>query len=217
MAGKSQYFTDAVLNLLRNTAYSQPATVYVGLLSALPANDAAAGTELAVANGYGRQSITFGAPAADSGNVRKVSNTNVITFGPATADWLKAIGFIVSDASSSGNILYWDELLGPPIVFTVDPATDTFTATAHGLTNGQRVMVRNQNGTLPSPLDTATSYYVISAATNTFQLSLTQGGGAVNVTTAGDGTNTVRLDYTKQVLNGDSAQFAAATLVAKED
>ena len=85
MPGKSQSHTDAVLNVLRGTDLTGVAP-YVGLFSVAPADDNSAGTELA-GNGYARQAITFGAPATDAGNVRKVANTNNIQFGPALANW----------------------------------------------------------------------------------------------------------------------------------
>jgi len=94
MPGKTQAQTDAVLNVLRATNITAPANVYVGLFSVNPADDASAGTELTGAGGYARQQVAFGAPAADTGNVRKISNTGVLTFGPATgADWAEAVGF----------------------------------------------------------------------------------------------------------------------------
>lgn len=121
MPGKSQLHTDAVLNVLRGTNLTAPAAVYAGLFSTTPANDGAAGTELA-GNGYARQAITFGAPAADTGNIRKVSNTNTITFGPATADWLQAVAFGIWDAATNGNLLYWDSLTTPKTVLNGDRA-----------------------------------------------------------------------------------------------
>jgi hypothetical protein len=121
MPGKSQYFTDAVLNVLRATNITAPAGVYVGLFSTAPANDNSPGTELS-GNGYERQQVTFGAPAADTGNVRKVSNTTVLTFGPATADWLQAVAFGIWDALTNGNLLYWDSLTTPKTVQNGDKA-----------------------------------------------------------------------------------------------
>ena len=118
MPGKSQTHTDSVLNVLRGTTLNGIAP-YVGLFSAAPANDAAAGTELS-GNGYQRQSITFGAPATDAGNVRKISNTNNISFGPATANWLQAVAFGVFDAQTNGALLYWDVLTTPKTVETDD-------------------------------------------------------------------------------------------------
>jgi hypothetical protein len=114
MPGKSQSHTDAVLNVLRGTTLTG-VSPYVGLFSAAPANDAAAGTELS-GNGYQRQAVTFGAPATDSGNVRKISNTNNISFGPASSDWFQAVAFGVFDALSGGALLYWDVLTTPKTI-----------------------------------------------------------------------------------------------------
>lgn len=114
MPGKSQSHTDAVLNVLRGTTLNG-VSPYVGLFSAAPANDAAAGSELS-GNGYQRQAVTFGAPATDTGNVRKISNTNNISFGPALADWLQAVAFGIFDSSSGGTLLYWDMLNTPKTI-----------------------------------------------------------------------------------------------------
>ena len=113
MPGKSQSHTDAVLNVLRGTDLTGVAP-YVGLFSVAPADDNSAGTELA-GIGYARQAITFGAPATDVGNVRKVANTNNISFGPALANWAEAVAFGVF-ASLAGALLYWDTLPTPKTV-----------------------------------------------------------------------------------------------------
>ena len=113
MPGKSQFHTDAVLNVLRGADLTGVAP-YVGLFSVAPADDNSAGTELA-GNGYARQAVTFGAPVTDAGNVRKVANTNSITFGPAIADWAEAVAFGVF-ASAAGALLYWDVLPTPKTV-----------------------------------------------------------------------------------------------------
>lgn len=119
MAGKSQYYSDGVLNTLRGINLTAPATVYAVLFSVAPANDNSPGTEL-TGSGYGRQAATFGAPATDVGNVRKILNTNTITFGPATADWPQAVAFGVADAASAGNLLYWDVLATAKTVLNGD-------------------------------------------------------------------------------------------------
>lgn len=112
MAGKSTTHTDAVLNVLRGTNITAPTTVYVGLLSAAPANDGVAGTELS-GSGYVRQAITFSAPTTDAGNVRKIANDALVTFGPASADWASATHFAIFNHATNGlaaNYLYWDAL-----------------------------------------------------------------------------------------------------------
>jgi hypothetical protein len=118
MPGKSQSHTDAVLNILRGSALAG-VTPYVGLFSGAPADDASAGTELA-GNGYARQAIVFGAPATDAGNIRKISNTNSIQFGPAQADWSQAVAFGVFDTQAGGNVLYWDALTTSKTVLSGD-------------------------------------------------------------------------------------------------
>lgn len=118
MPGKSQSHTDAVLNVLRGSPLAG-VTPYVGLFSVAPADDAGAGTELA-GNGYQRQAITFGAPAADVANVRKVPNTNNIQFGPALTDWPEAVAFGVFDAQTNGSLLYWDALTTSKTVLNGD-------------------------------------------------------------------------------------------------
>ena len=118
MPGKSQSHTDAVLNVLRGSALAG-VTPYVGLFSVIPADDNSAGTELA-GNGYGRQAITFGAPATDAGSVRKIANTNNIQFGPAQVDWPQAVAFGVFDAQTNGNLLYWDALTTAKTVLNGD-------------------------------------------------------------------------------------------------
>lgn len=78
-----------------------------------------------------------------------------------------------------------------PFAFTVDTATDTFTAAAHGLSNNDRVMFIGSS--LPTGIKSTIRYYVVSAATNTFQVSLDESGPAVDVTATGSGL--VGIDY----------------------
>jgi hypothetical protein len=61
--------------------------------------------------------------------------------------------------------------------------------TAHGLSNGETVMFET-TGALPTGLLPDTLYYVVNKATNTFQLSLTLGGAAINTTGSQSGVHT---------------------------
>lgn len=77
--------------------------------------------------------------------------------------------------------------------FTVTIASPAvFTLNAHGLILNDRVQFTT-SGTLPTGLSLATTYYVISTGltTNNFQVSLSQGGTAVNTTVVGSGTHTL--------------------------
>lgn len=71
--------------------------------------------------------------------------------------------------------------------FTVDISTDELTISGHGLSNNDEVRVTNT--TLPAPLDSTTSYYVIVVDANTIQLETSIGGGAIDLTTVGSGTH----------------------------
>jgi hypothetical protein len=74
--------------------------------------------------------------------------------------------------------------------FTIVNATDVCTSTAHGLANGQKGRLTNSGGALPAGLATDTDYWLVAVAANTFQLSATKGGAAVNATGDGTGTHT---------------------------
>ena len=90
------YFGNALINLVfRNTAFTQPTTVYASLHSAKPT----ALNELAVT----RQAITFFAPSdGDS------SNSGDVTFTSAPSGTVTHIA--LWDASTGGNIICWGNI-----------------------------------------------------------------------------------------------------------
>ena len=75
--------------------------------------------------------------------------------------------------------------------FKAIASTDTFTTytyythtttRAHGFTNGQTVRIGSVTGSTGINRQDVTTYYAINCTTNTFQLSLTSGGSAIDVT-----------------------------------
>jgi hypothetical protein len=96
----------------------------------------------------------------------------------------------------------------------VNTGTETFTSNAHGYSNGTPVQVAS-TGTLPAPLVAATTYYVVNAAANTYQLSLTATGSAIDITTAGTGTITTNHVYSvgDLVASGGTNYYCIATSV----
>jgi hypothetical protein len=104
MAEMSNYLENALINAtLRNTSYTSPSVVYLGLYTSDP-TDADTGTEVS-GGSYARQAITFGAP---SNGV--TSNTAAIEFPQATANW-GTVGWIgIEDALTGGNLLYHSPL-----------------------------------------------------------------------------------------------------------
>ena len=70
----------------------------------------------------------------------------------------------------------------------INASTNTITASTHGYANDDQVTYSNAGGTDNIGLTNGVSYYIINADTNTFQLSTSQGGSAVNLS-AGTGEN----------------------------
>jgi hypothetical protein len=100
MAEMSNFLENALINAtLRNTSYTSPAAVYVGLYTSDP-TDANTGTEVS-GGSYTRTAVTMGAP---SNGVS--TNTAAVEFPQASGSW-GTVGWIgILDASSSGNLLY---------------------------------------------------------------------------------------------------------------
>ena len=100
MAEMSNHLENALINAtLRNTAYTSPATVYVGLYTSDP-TDANTGTEVS-GGSYARTSVTFGAPSNGAS-----LNSSAVEFPQATGSW-GTVGWIgLLDAATSGNLLY---------------------------------------------------------------------------------------------------------------
>lgn len=67
--------------------------------------------------------------------------------------------------------------------------SDTITDASHGLIDGD-IVIFTTTDTLPAGLATDTNYYVINKTTNTFEVSTTYGGTAVDITDTGTGTHT---------------------------
>jgi len=100
MAAISNYLENALINAtLRNTPYTSPSDVYVGLFTTDP-TDAGSGTEVS-GGSYARVTATFAAPSNGS------SSTNAdVQFPQATANWGTVTHFGIYDALTSGNLLY---------------------------------------------------------------------------------------------------------------
>jgi hypothetical protein len=100
MAEMSNYLENAVINaVLRNTSYTSPTTVYVGLFTTDP-TDAGSGTEVS-GGSYARVAVTFGAP---SNGVS--TNSAAVEFAQATGNW-GTVAFIgLHDALTTGNLLF---------------------------------------------------------------------------------------------------------------
>ena len=93
------------------------------------------------------------------------------------------------DYSDTWNSL--DDIYTANIVFTA-ATDDTCTATAHGMADGTRVLV--DVGTAPGGLADGI-YWTRDGTANTFKLSATEGGSAVDITSTGSGTHRVSQNW----------------------
>jgi hypothetical protein len=80
-----------------------------------------------------------------------------------------------------------------------------FTKNGHALVDNDAIVL-STSGTLPTGLTVGTVYYVINDETNTFNVSLTPGGAAVNTTGAGSGTHSMTYFYS-DIPSTDNWQF----------
>lgn len=127
----SNYLENKLLDhVLKNTAFTSPTTVYLGLFKNDSTNAAAnleAGTLTDEVSGgsYAREAVTFGSA---SGGVSASSAT--VQFPTASADWGTVTHVAIMDAATSGNVLYWGQLAVSKLVST----GDSFQMTAGNLT-----------------------------------------------------------------------------------
>ncbi len=217
MAGGKTNYTQQKINdyIYGGVALTFGATLYVAWFTALPTN-AGGGTEPST-GAYARVAVTRNQtnfPATNSTGL--ISNNTAINFPQATANLGKALGFGIYDAATAGNLLEWGELLGLGMVSTVDPTTDIFTSTAHGFTDGTQVVLRTSNGANPGGLNETTAYFIRDSTTNTFKLTTSPGGTAIDVTSAGNGTHRIHQDFTRTVNINETVGFAAGTLQVQE-
>ena len=100
MAALSNYLENALINAtLRNTSFTSPSTIYVGLFLSDP-TDAGSGTEV-TGTPYARKTITFNAPSNGAS-----TNSAAVEFDQATSSWGTITHFALFDALTTGNMLY---------------------------------------------------------------------------------------------------------------
>ena len=107
MSEFATYFENAIVNLMRNTAFTE-VNVYVALFtdSASPAELEAGTITNEVSGGsYARQLAGLGAPSDGASE-----NASDITFPQATADWGTVRYVALMDAVSAGNVLMYSQL-----------------------------------------------------------------------------------------------------------
>jgi hypothetical protein len=106
----------------------------------------------------------------------------------APAGWLLCNGAAVS-RTTYANLL--TAVTATSVVTITIAAPAVLTWNAHGMIAGDRVSLET-TGALPTGLAVGTNYYVVSPTANTFQLSATMGGAAINASGTQSGVHTAR-------------------------
>jgi hypothetical protein len=136
---------------------------------------------------YARMAVTWGAAAAEI-----KQNTNTITIDLPAGTY----GFVTywnANTGNTNNYLGYSPINGTVRgFFTVDTTltNDQLLSPGHGLANGDRVMLFNAFGTaLPTGTGLAEGavLFVVNSAADTFKVSLTSGGAAIDLTAVGGG------------------------------
>ena len=114
MTALTNYTENNLINhIFRTASFTKPTTLYIGLITTL--TDGEAGTVTEVTGGsYTRIARNpLDANWAASVTDGTTSNTAVITFPAATADWGTATHFGIWDAQTNGNLLIYASLTNP--------------------------------------------------------------------------------------------------------
>lgn len=107
MSALSDFLENEMLDhILRNSAYSKPATLYFALLTAAP-SDSGGGTEV-TGESYARAAVTndnTSFPQCSATGTPTKTNAITISFPTASAAWGTVTHWAIYDASSVGNLL----------------------------------------------------------------------------------------------------------------
>jgi len=132
---------------------------------------------------YARLGATWGAASAG-----QKSNTNTFAFDVPAGTYAYFSLWNALTGNSGTQYLGFIPFGGTTPLkgfFSTDTnlANDTLFSIAHGMSNGDRVILYNVfSEVIPTGITEGTLYFVVGAATNTFQISTTLGGAAVDIT-----------------------------------
>lgn len=160
-------FTDAAKNAMLDAEPSTHISLHTDW-SATGANEVTGGSPA-----YARKAATWDAATGASAALAAA-----VTFDVPAGSTVRYAGRW--DASTAGTFLGMSALNGAETEFSVDLTANTIKQVAHGYANGDQVVFLG--GTPPGGLTEGTTYFVVSAATDTYQVAATAGGAAIDLT-----------------------------------
>lgn len=129
-AQASDYLENILMDhIFRTRTFSKPTALYVALFTATP-SDAGGGTEVS-GGSYARVNLApldanwaatqGGNSGNSSGTSGATSNSSIITFPAPTGNWGTVTSYGIFDASTAGNLLFWDALTNARTILSGDP------------------------------------------------------------------------------------------------
>lgn len=193
--------TDTAEPIVLDAINSVTAALFTGTLKlricSTLGSESAAGTAY---SGSTDQTITFASGGASS---------NGQTF--ATLGTGDVQGWEIYDSAGTPKRIWYG--LWSPAAATAQASGDTITKASHGLSNTQKVIF--QSGYAPAGTAANTTYFVVGATTNTFQVAATSGGSALDITA--DNAN-VSYGLVKTIANsGDSLVVSTGGITTSGD
>lgn len=129
----SDYLANNILDhVFLTSAFSVPTNIYIGFTSdAVVDSDTGSSITEIGGNNYARTVMN----SWDTSSGGATENTNIITFPTASGTWLEITDFVVTDASSTGNLLFYGivPVLSPSIIIE-DTETPIFAIGALDIT-----------------------------------------------------------------------------------
>lgn len=162
---------------------------------------------------YGRQQVAF-----DPASGGSVQNSGQVDF-TGIANGTTIVAWSAWTASSGGTCRWigWKSTVARLfVVRAADLTANDITSPSHGFTNDDRWVAETVEGlALPAGITAGTLYWVLATTTDTFTISTTQDGSAVDIT--GSGVGIGRLIVPSTVSTGQTYRIAAGGLVASLD
>lgn len=221
MTGMSDYSgKNWLAYIVGKTAMPALPTVSIGLFTTAPTDDTGTGSVEVSGNAYARVTTSgtnWNAATGISGSnptevPDSISNNAALTFPTATGSWGTVIAYGAFDASTLGNLLFWDYLGNfswlPCTVSSASPGV--ITAHAHGFSAADNVIFTTEyGGTIPtfSQSNFTGTLAVVGPTTDTF--TVTNAATAVNTSSTGNGM--IRKIVPQSVVNGVQVSFAGGT------
>jgi hypothetical protein len=119
-----------------------------------------------------------------NGGTELAGLTNGTSYYPGQVN---SSAFILYNTAARGATAVGDKTI---TTTNVNTTTNFITSTAHGLVDGAELNYNNQGGTSITGLTSGNDYFVVNKTTDTFQLALTSGGAAIDITGTGNNSQT---------------------------